>query len=82
MTKYTLEVIALLDVLNISGGKGERERTPKAFFKNQYQFTKGFFSQSKSGKLQVSGEVLEENLKKTYSDESRARVNFYTCFHR
>ena len=51
----------------------ERERQRKAFFKNPYQFTKGLFAQSKNGELQVPKEVLEENLKKTYSDESRSR---------
>ena len=51
----------------------EKERQRKTFFKNPYQFTKGLFSQSKNGELQVSKEVLEEHLKKTYSDESRSR---------
>ena len=53
--------------------KKEKERQRKPFFKNPYQFTKGLFSQSKNGELQVSKEVLEEHLRKTYSDESRSR---------
>ena len=51
----------------------EKERQRKTFFKNPYQFTKGLFSQSKNGELQVFKEVLEEHLKKAYSDESRSR---------
>ena len=62
-------------ILVISRAENQRKHRKKkhqarrAFYSNPYAFTKKLFVESKSGKLDVPKEELENHLKMTYSDD-------------
>ena len=52
--------------------KKERTKCRKQFIQDPYKFTKGLFTESKSGRLECSKEELEKHLKDTYSDKTNS----------
>ena len=50
--------------------KKERTKSRREFIKDPYKFTKGLFTESKSGRLECTKDELEQHLKNTYSDKT------------
>ena len=48
--------------------KSKRKKTQDKFFGEPFQFARSLFKQPKSGTLNIDKEILEQHLKKTYSD--------------
>ena len=53
--------------------RSQRKRNQDRFFRGPFQYARQLFEQPKSGSLSVQKEVLETNLKKTYSDPDREK---------
>lgn len=51
--------------------KKERTKCRREFIQDPYKYTKGLFTESKSGRLECTREELEEHLKDTYSDKTK-----------
>ena len=56
--------------------KSKRKKTQENFFREPFQFARSLFEQPKSGTLKVEKEILEQHLRKTYSDpQSKAPLD-------